>query len=90
VNTSETTSYGTGKPQSSKTETKGVGFWIQSDAATSLCTGGKANDFKVKALVYQAGKFLADNKPCLIRADFDQRDFESGARGIAAIAIRKP
>ena len=90
MNVSETVSFGTGKPVSSKTETPGVDFWWHPDKATSLKTGGKANAFKVEALVCKAGKSRAGDKPYIIEANFNQLDLESGSGNNTAIGIRKP
>ena len=71
VKTSETISHNKGAPSHSSTDIPGVDFWIHPDRATSLKTGGTANNFKVTAIVHKAGKSLGD-KPYLLVANFDQ------------------
>jgi len=75
---SESITFGTGKPVSTKNEAPGVDFLIHPDRATRLKTGSRANDCKVEGIVYKAGKKIGD-KPYLFVADFDQRNVDSKA-----------
>ena len=83
---SESVTSGPGKPSSTRNESPGVDFWSHPDKATNLKTGGSANNFKVTAIIDKAGKSMGD-KPYLLVADFDQRDFEPGSGKSTVVAI---
>jgi hypothetical protein len=87
---SETRNYGTGKPNCSINETPTFDFWVHPDLATSLKTGGIANNYQVTAIVTKAGKMFRNGRPA-IRARFDQRKFEPRYwPNYTVVAIPKP
>jgi hypothetical protein len=58
--------------------------------ATSLKTGGIANNYQVTAIVTKAGKMFRNGRPA-IRARFDQRKFEPRYwPNYTVVAIPKP
>lgn len=86
----ESTSYGTGKPVPSYSEKLVDDYWVLPDLATSLKTGGLANNCKVTAIVTKAGKMFSNGRPA-IRATFDQGNFEPGFwPNHTVVAIPKP
>lgn len=88
--TSNTRSFGGGKPTYSETEQPQEQFWVSPDAATKLKTGGQANQFQVTAIVTKAGQRFRNGRPALL-VKFDQRTFErSFWRSHTAVAIAKP
>jgi len=85
---SESITFPTGKPVSTKNTAPGMDFWVHPDRATSMKTGGTANDFKVSAIINKAGKSQGD-KPFLLIADFDQRNIEPKSGDHSTVAIPK-
>jgi hypothetical protein len=85
--TSETRNFGKGAPNYSETYTPDIDYWVHPDKATGLLTGGKANDFRVQAIVFKAGKTLSGQKPYQILADFHQLEIEPGSGKCSVIAI---
>ena len=74
---SDSVSYGKGKPTSSHSEKLVDDYWVLPDLATSLKTGGIANNYQVTAIVTKAGKMFSNGRPAML-ALFDQRKFEPG------------
>ena len=87
---SESTSYGSGKPTPTYNEKLVDDYWVLPDLATSLKTGGIANNYQVTAIVTKAGKMFSNGRPA-IRARFDQRKFEPRYwPNYTVVAIPKP
>jgi hypothetical protein len=89
--TKETSSYGKGPPHHAEMREPTDDYWVLPSEATSLKTGGMANNCQVTAIVTRAGKRFQDNKPAL-RIRFDQRNFERNFWGgnYATLCYAKP
>lgn len=89
--TKETTSYGHGPPKHGEQREPTDDYWVLPSEATSLKTGGVANNCQVTAIVTRAGKRFQDGKPAL-RIRYDQRNFErnSWGRNYTTVCYAKP
>ena len=87
VKKSETSGRTNSDQSHAETKSQDYDFWIQPYVATRLKTGGRSNDCKVNGIVYKAGKSLGD-KPYLLVADFDQRNFESESGKFSVVSIK--
>ena len=92
ISTSENTQrQGWGPLTSGETHTPQDSYRADPDRATLLLTGGKANKYRVTAIVSKAGKLVdSGTNPYLFIAEFDQLDLDSGSGGNSAVAILKP
>ena len=90
MQTKQSHSYGQGKPRHGETEEPVDEYWVPPDYATRLKTGGKANRYRVTAIVTKAGKCFSNGKPAM-RVRFDQRKLErSFWAGYTTVALPKP